>query len=268
MRSALAALVTLSVLVACGSDEAPASPSSDGGSTATDGGGGVSDASSNDGATAADGDADGGIDASDATPCTPPSTPPRILFLNKNGGTYTPELDDSRTNKSSIVNQQTSITAWSVAAPTWTGIVDCVKQKLAPFNVTVTDADPGATAAHVEVVFAQNDPSIFNGAPSVAPSSCSIKENAVCYVSQAHAEANATNGCAAAAQVYGFVMGLEFVSTCPDAMAFDYAACATASFSKTPLACGTTEAASCTCGAGTTQTSFDKMLAVLGPRCL
>lgn len=259
------ALVAGIAFAACDGSDADAPPAADGGTSVPD-----SSSGTNDGGSSSDADGATASDAAeeDATTCVAPTSAPRVLFLNKEGGVYSAGPDDSRTNVSMVLDTANTVNAWSVSSQTWTTIVDCVKQKLLPFNVTVTDVDPG-TVQHVEIVFAQNTPTIFaGGAKSVGPLTCSVKENAVAFVSQPHAEAAVGNGCAAAAQLYGYAMGLEQVTTCPDAMTYDYTACTTAGFTKTAITCGATSSMTCACGGGTTQTSFDKMLAVLGPRCL
>jgi hypothetical protein len=272
MRKAVASLFASLAIAACvGSDPNPSSstPTSEAGTSTPgdDAGNGGGDGSSTDGAVVGTGDAG---DAGDASTCIAPSAPARILFLNKGGGVYTAGNDDSRTNKSAIVDSSYSVTAWSPQATVWQTLVDCVKGKLAPFNVSVTDVDPGASAEHVEIAFAQA--AFFNqfaaSSPSVGPLTCGVAANAIGFVSQTHAETSPANGCSAATQLYGYAMGLEAVSACPDAMTFDYTSCNDAAFSKVPLSCGTTAPANCQCATGTMQTSYNRMLAVLGPRCL
>lgn len=228
--------------------------------------GGVLDAANDDGG-ATEIEAGGSQDAGpDAPPCTPPATPPVVVFLNKDGGTYTPGFDDSRTNLSSIVNQTTVAPAWTVTPGAWQTLLDCVKQKFAPFNVQVTDVDPG-NAAHFEIAFV-HDGFLGFAAPAVAPFKCDMVPNGIGFVVQSYADANPANACALAVYNVANMLGIEPVAACPDAMSFDVASCPSAPFSNTPLPCGTNAPANCMCGGGTTQTSFAKMLAAAGPRCL
>lgn len=76
---------------------------------------------------------------------------PLILYINHNGVTLSPGDNDSRTNKSTLVTQTTAVPAWTTSAATWTSIMNCTRAMWAPFNVTVTDVDPG-NVPHMESV--------------------------------------------------------------------------------------------------------------------
>lgn len=214
----------------------------------------------------------GGQDASDAdSGCTPPATPPRVIFLNRGGGTYAPAATaDSRMNKTPLVSATETASPWSIADGSFATLRACVAQKLEPFNVTITDVDPGASVEHFEIVFAQATLPALASTPSVAQLTCKAVPNAIAFVSQTYAEADLTKGCAVAVSALGYSLGLEAVVACPDAMTFDPSGCPSAGFSSVAMQCGTTAATTCQCGTGgaTTQSSFARMLAELGPRCL
>lgn len=216
----------------------------------------------------ADPDMDSGDAGADAISCTPPSAPPKVVFLNRGGGVYTPGIDNSPTNKTSLVNGSTTVTPWAIANAAWQTLLACVNQKFAPFNVTITDVDPGDTE-HIEVVFAQASVSALSGASSVAPFTCNVVPNAIAFVSQAYAEANPIEGCAAVAASVGYSLGVEAVAVCPDAMSFAQTSCPSAGFTNVALSCGSNTPANCQCVSGaTTQNSYARLLAITGPRCL
>ena len=74
------------------------------------------------------------------------------IYLNRNGGTYTPgEPNDSQTNVSSVPDQPVTIPAWDVDDTSWNEVLSCVQDLFSPFGAVVTDADPG-TNQHTEVV--------------------------------------------------------------------------------------------------------------------
>src|SRR5690606_35299898 len=97
----------------------------------------------------------------------------RTLYLNPclpGGCTLSPGSDDSRTDKSSIASEPTTLTAWPHGQTAWNNLVQCVKDMYAPFDIDVTDVDPG-TANHFEVMVA-GTPQAFgfpNGVGGVAP---------------------------------------------------------------------------------------------------
>jgi len=75
------------------------------------------------------------------------------IFLNRcpGGCTISPGSDDSRTNKSSIPNSQVVMTQWPHGDAAWQRLVTCVRDMYAPFDIQITDVDPG-NADHFEVI--------------------------------------------------------------------------------------------------------------------
>ena len=68
------------------------------------------------------------------------------IYLNPclpNGCTVHPGNDDSRTDSSSIPETQAVLTAYPHGSTSWNTLVQCVKDMYAPFDIQVTDVDPG-----------------------------------------------------------------------------------------------------------------------------
>jgi hypothetical protein len=82
-----------------------------------------------------------------------------VVYLNRcaQGCLVTPGDTDSRTDHSDIAQNTGTITSFSDGDAKWTQVMDCVKNVMAPFNITVTDVDPGA-AEHFEIMIG-GDPS-------------------------------------------------------------------------------------------------------------
>jgi hypothetical protein len=78
----------------------------------------------------------------------------KIIFLNRcvGGCKVTSGFTDSRTNKSAI--GAGTLTAYSYGDSSWNSVVACMKKVMEPFNVTVTDVDPGANVDHFEIMIA------------------------------------------------------------------------------------------------------------------
>jgi Big-like domain-containing protein len=104
-------------------------------------------------------------------------TPPyNTLFLNRCASgciVSGPSTTDSRVDHSSIVSGSHTLTAFPYGDTVWQQVVACVKDTFAPFNVNVTDVDPG-TANHFEIMIAGNPgdlglPSTYGG---VSPNGC------------------------------------------------------------------------------------------------
>src|SRR5690606_18180825 len=76
----------------------------------------------------------------------------RLIYLNNCKGETTSTgapgcritrgTNNSRTNTSSIASG--NLSAYTGSDATWDAIVQCVRETYAPFNVTITDIDPGS----------------------------------------------------------------------------------------------------------------------------
>jgi hypothetical protein len=108
----------------------------------------------------------------------------RTIYLNPNGVVLRPGENDSRTNTSSVVEQPTEITPWDIDEDTWAETVACMREIYAPFDVTITDRDPGSTP-HIEAVFGghPSDVGLPDNVAGVSPFTydCSIIEHSVVF---------------------------------------------------------------------------------------
>ncbi len=107
------------------------------------------------------------------------------LFLNNclpNGCTVHPGSTDSRSDSSELASATSSLSAWAYGTTAWASLVSCVATTMAPFDITVTDVDPG-TAAHFEVMVAGNssqlhsNPALGSNVGGVAPLACNPPGN-------------------------------------------------------------------------------------------
>jgi hypothetical protein len=187
------------------------------------------------------------------------------VYLNRCAGgcTFTPGFDDSRTNQSSILSATSNLTAFAHGDPAFASVVACVETELAAFDVEVTTVDPG-DAPHFEIAVAGTPQQVGlpAGVVAVAPLTCALVPNGIAFSFANLIGNEPAQICATAAQTVGNLVGLEFVTTCSDAMAFDFSICLPKSFLDEDAPCGTTAPAACSCG-GTTQNSYQRMLATL-----
>ena len=74
------------------------------------------------------------------------SPPSRIIYLNrcKSGCTVYSGNENALTQHSSIVGGTSQLSAFPFNDTTWNALVACVKQTYAPFDITITDVDPGS----------------------------------------------------------------------------------------------------------------------------
>jgi Bacterial Ig domain len=147
----------------------------------------------------------------------------RTIYLNKNGVTLSPGANDSITNRSTVVTQPTAIPAWNVSASVWASTVSCMREVFAPFNVTITDTDPG-NVPHMEAV--------FGGAPTmvgqptnlagVSPftTDCSIIENSITFAFMGVLPADPSLACEVMAQEVAHSYGLDHVLVASELMTY------------------------------------------------
>ncbi|MGZ3416700.1 MAG: hypothetical protein ACXVEE_02485 [Polyangiales bacterium] len=187
----------------------------------------------------------------------------RVVYLNRNGGSFKPGYDDAGANKSSVLSTAAKIPAYEKSDGSWKKLAACVRAQLAPYDVDVVEKDPGA-APHVEVVVGGTPKNVgmAEGSAGVAPmnADCSVVEKAVVYVfSQSLGE---DRECAIATQEIGNAFGLDHVMLCDDAMSYGEG-CAAKSFQDVEAKCGEYKSRSCLCG-GDTQNSAKKLMKTLG----
>jgi len=193
----------------------------------------------------------------------------RVIYLNPclpNGCTVYPGNDDSRTDHSSIPNQSAVLTAFPHGTAAWSTLVQCVKDMYAPFNVQVTDVDPG-TAPHFEVMVAGNANAIgVPGAGGVAPfvpCDGALEDNVISFVFAAQT-ANQDFLCWAAAQESAHVFGLDHELNANDPMTYIAPPYHKAGFQNEASDCGEDSPRECYCG-GNKQNSYQYLMDTFGP---
>ncbi len=206
--------------------------------------------------------------------------PGLILYFNKNAATYTPGNDDSRQNRSSVPITTSSLGAWNCSEPQWQQFMTCIRDMYSPFNVTVTDVDPGNTP-HVETHVGGSPTSMKTqqypqGLPcgnqgcvgGIAPLGCyGGVDNAITYVFSNIYQCDVQGICEAAAQESAHAFGLDHEAYCPDPMTYD-TDCGAKEFRDHDAPCGEYEGQprQCKCpGTGSTQNSYQELLAMFGP---
>jgi hypothetical protein len=187
------------------------------------------------------------------------------LFLNPNGGRYTTGWsDDSTNNVSSILSFDVDIPAYPHGQASWDQFMTCMRGLYSPFNIEVTDVDPG-DAAHMEVVVGghPNHIGMGGGVGGVAPLTCGVVPNAVAYAFPETYGDDPQGICEAAGQESAHAFGLDHEYLCEDIMTYLFG-CGPKSFQDQDVSCGEYNERQCYCG-GQTQNSYQYLLGVLGP---
>ena len=147
----------------------------------------------------------------------------RVVYLNKNGVTLSPGVNDSRINRSTIATQPTTIPPWTVNAATWAATVSCMREIFSPFDITIVDIDPGTTP-HIEAVFG-GSPTQFGMANNIAGLSpftadCSTVENSIVFTFTTVTGSDPRLVCEIQAQEVAHSYGLDHVLLASDLMTY------------------------------------------------
>lgn len=124
----------------------------------------------------------GTVSTSDASRAGKAQT--RLIYMNRSGATLRPGLNNSSLQTSSIVESMTEITPWEIDDQDWAATMDCMRDMFSPFDVQITDKDPGMVN-HLEAVFGghPSDVGLPDNVAGISPftTNCSVIENSVVF---------------------------------------------------------------------------------------
>jgi uncharacterized protein (TIGR03382 family) len=196
-----------------------------------------------------------------------PGGEPVIIYLNRDGGAFTPGRNDARTNRSSIVQRASVVPPWDIADGDWQGVVTCLQEQFARWNVVVTDVDPG-NVPHLESVMAGDPADVGqpSGVGGVSPFAldCSVIDNSIVYTFAELYGRSYRTVCDVAAQEIAHSFGLDHERLCSDPMTY-MPSCGRKSFQDEAVPCGENTDRACACGEAT-QNSVAILTRVLGAR--
>jgi len=191
-----------------------------------------------------------------------------LVYLNRcpGGCVVSPGFDDAKTNHSSIPNSQATLEAFPLGDAAWNRLVQCVRDGFAPFDIQVTDVDPGSTN-HFEVMIAGHANTVgVPGAGGVAPfEPCDgqLQDNVISFVFAADIN-NEDFLCWAALQEPSHLFGLDHLLDAKDPMTYLTPPIKKEGFQNKANNCGEDTPRECWCG-GTTQNSYQYLMDTFGP---
>ncbi|HEY1553350.1 MAG TPA: MYXO-CTERM sorting domain-containing protein [Kofleriaceae bacterium] len=196
-----------------------------------------------------------------------------IIYLNNclpSGCDVSPGFDDSLTQHSSIPQQPSHLDAWAWGPESWNQLVQCVQSMYAPFQVTVTDVDPGPSVPHFEEIVAGIDTEVqIEGAGGVAPfipCDGQLQDNVISFVF-ASETSDLDFLCWAAAQETSHVFGLDHEMNALDPMTYLSPPEKKQGFQNTDTPCGEYADRTCWCG-NPTQNTAQYLADTFGPTTL
>lgn len=205
---------------------------------------------------------------------TPPAAAPssRIIYVHKCpivGCTIRPGVDDSRVDTSSIADSQVTISRFKQTDAVWDAMMACVKNTYAPFDITVTDVDPGNVAHYENIVGGTSGSELsadFSGAGGVSPFTCGEIPNSISFTFDVYG-GDAAQLCWTVAQETAHSFGLEHEYNADDPLTYISAGAPMKRFQATDSACGTFSALpQCQCPPNKpTQNSYKRIVEMFGP---
>ncbi|MDQ3339556.1 MAG: Ig-like domain-containing protein [Myxococcota bacterium] len=193
----------------------------------------------------------------------------RIVYLHRCPPAGCPIIkgqnDDSRQNISQIAGGNTVIGAFTQSDDTWKKMLSCVRATFAPFDVMITDVDPGPQTSHYEHIVGGRPGELrpdIGGAGGVAPATCTEIPNAMSFTFDVYGDDFETL-CWTASQEVAHAFGLEHVLNARDPLTY-LSGFLPKRFQAADAQCGEGIPRTCMC-TGNTQNSYMHMLAMFGP---
>ncbi|MEO8701699.1 MAG: Ig-like domain-containing protein [Kofleriaceae bacterium] len=197
----------------------------------------------------------------------PPSS--RIIYLRRcpDGGCpvrFGPD-DDSRSDISSLASGQRTIGKFSRGDAVWTAMVECVKRTYRPFDILVTDVDPGNVPHFEHIVGGKPSdlhPDLGSNVGGVSPFTCAEIPNAITYTFDVWGDQPDTI-CDVVAQETAHAFGLEHELNEKDPLTYLQGP-SPKRFQADAANCGEDFVRACECG-NTNQTSYQHIVDIFGP---
>jgi hypothetical protein len=193
-----------------------------------------------------------------------------VVYLNRNPRTYVAGVDDAQIGSSSVLAAQSvkraSLGGFQQGDEAWNGLVQCVREQYARFDIAVTDVRP-ITPGYIEAHFGGSGPEvgITDGSGGIAPidsQNCGTVDGAVVYVFSDLFGPNLRSICEVGAHEIGHAFSLDHEYRCKDPMTY-VMGCGDKEFQLDDAPCGESSARACICGR-TSQNSVDILQAALG----
>lgn len=192
--------------------------------------------------------------------------PPHILYLQRCSGglDLTPGGEDSIGNTSTIVPGPVTLPDYPFGNESWQQVVTHSRDIFEPFNIEVTDEDPG-DVPHDEAVVCGDAADVgIPGAGGVAPFNCGIIVNPITFTFPESLGNDPRLIAEVIAQEAAHAWGLDHEFLCEDPMTY-LSGCGSKYFQDIDAECGEFNARPCDCGIEL-QNSYQHILAAFGPR--
>jgi hypothetical protein len=192
----------------------------------------------------------------------------KILFVERcvGGCVLNPGPSDARTNTTTLVNQQRTLSEFGHGDQVWDDTIDCLREVYAPYDVEVTTDDPGEELFHHKAILAGTAqqagfPAGVGGVANLA-GDCSPLNNEISLSFANSLRPDWIELCWTVAQESAHAFGLDHAFDCSDPMTY-LPGCGQKFFRNRELPCGGDFERLCRC-TGAAQNSHRKLTQVFG----
>lgn len=192
-----------------------------------------------------------------------------ILYLNRcvGGCTVMPGSNDSRKDTSTVFDDPVTLSEFAHGDEVWDAMVECVREVMLPYDVTVTEEDPGEDALYLEAMIAGTSEEAGLGAQvvGISPIACTPLSHTISFTFANSHNADARMICETVAHEAGHTLSLDHEVACDDLMWWTTEGfCGPKYFRNSFEFCGDEQPAECHCG-GVFQNAHEKLLDAFGP---
>lgn len=192
-----------------------------------------------------------------------------ILYLERcvSGCVYQAGLDNSCNNRSSIISGTRLLSEFSGSNADWDLLAACVADVLEPYDVFVTDVDPGCSQPFWEIAVAgtPTELGVATNTAGVAPFACAVLPNAPAFAF-ANTEFDMLRLCWTVVHEFNHLLGADHEILKRDPMTY-IPGCLVKRFSEQFVDCGEDQDLARNCCTGSpTQSSASILRAALGSR--
>lgn len=174
-----------------------------------------------------------------------------VIYLNNckaGGGCQLTPGNDSRTNRSSIINGAVTVQPFAYSDAVWQQVVDCVKQTYSPFGVTIVTTRPTSGDYHMAIVAGRPENiGESQGVGGVSPFGCGYLPNAISFSFANVYGGDVNDICWTVAQETAHSWGLDHKFDNRDPMTYLQSGPARKNFMNEAGSCGEFSARQCDC---------------------
>ncbi len=192
-----------------------------------------------------------------------------ILYLNRcvGGCTVTPGSNDSRKDTTTVFDEPVTLSEFSHDDEVWNAMVECVREVMLPYDVTVTEEDPGPDALYLEAMIAgtSDEAGLGSRIVGISPIACTPLSHTISFTFANSHKPDARMICETVTHEAGHTLSLDHEVACSDLMWWTTeGVCGPKYFRDSFEYCGNEQPGECHCG-GVFQNAHEKLLDAFGP---